>query len=58
LTEDIDLTGVGPAVPALVHAPGSLGSVAKGIAVAMIGVLVAAAGLSYQPARAEGLDPR
>jgi len=55
-TEDMDLTEAGPAVRALVHRTGQLGSVAKGIAVAMIGVLVATAGLSYQPARAEGLD--
>jgi hypothetical protein len=29
---------------------------AKGVAVATVGVLVAFAGLTYQPARAQGLD--
>ncbi|MBV9314548.1 MAG: DUF1206 domain-containing protein [Pseudonocardia sp.] len=53
---DLDLDRASPAVRAVAERCGQFGSVARGIAFGVIGVLVAVAGLRYQPAKAEGLD--
>lgn len=55
-TEDLDLDRAAPLARALTERTGQVGTVAKGFAVIIIGVLVGLAGLTYQPARAEGLD--
>jgi len=55
-TEDVDLQRASPTLRAVAERTGQFGSVAKGFAVAIVGVLVAFAGLAYQPARAQGLD--
>ncbi|MBO0852013.1 MAG: DUF1206 domain-containing protein, partial [Pseudonocardia sp.] len=55
-TEDMDLERAGPLARTLAERTGQVGSVAKGVAVGIIGVLVVVAGMSSQPARAEGLD--
>jgi hypothetical protein len=55
-TEDMNLQRAGPAVRAVAERTGQFGSMAKGVAVAIVGGLVAFAGLAYQPARAQGLD--
>lgn len=55
-TEDMDLERAGPLARTLAERTGQVGSVAKGVAVGIIGVLVVVAGVSSQPARAEGLD--
>lgn len=55
-TDAMDLERAAPAVRTLVERSGQLGSVAKGVAVGIIGVLVAIAGVARQPDKAEGLD--
>jgi hypothetical protein len=55
-TEDIDLPATNQLARTLTVRSGQLGTMAKGVAVVIIGVLVALAGLTSQPARAEGLD--
>jgi hypothetical protein len=54
--EDMDLAGAGRWVRALAVLFGRAGAVARGVAFAVIGVLVILAALTYQPARAEGMD--
>lgn len=53
---DLDLSRAGPLARGLVRWSGRVGAVARGAAMMIIGVLVGVAALSYQPARAEGLD--
>lgn len=55
-TEDMDLERAGRVARALAERTGQIGSVAKGVAIGIIGVLVGVAGVTFQPARAEGLD--
>lgn len=55
-TEDLDLPVANRLARTLTIRTGQIGTVAKGIAVMIIGVLVGLAGLTSQPARAEGLD--
>lgn len=55
-TEDIDLPATNQLARTLTVRTGQLGTMAKGVAVMIIGVLVALAGLTSQPNRAEGLD--
>jgi hypothetical protein len=55
-TEDMDLHRAGPRVRAFVERTGQVGSVAKGLAVGLIGVLVVVAAWTFQPSRAQGLD--
>ncbi|HTF51117.1 MAG TPA: DUF1206 domain-containing protein [Pseudonocardia sp.] len=55
-TEDMDLHRAAPPARAVAEHTGQFGSMAKGVAVAIVGVLVAIAGLTYQPAQAQGLD--
>lgn len=54
--EDLDLDRAGPMARACAMRTGQVGAVAKGIAVVIIGGLVVVAALTWQPARAEGLD--
>ncbi len=55
-TADLDLAAAGPLAVGLVRWLGRVGAVAKGVATMVIGVLVGVAAITYQPARAEGLD--
>lgn len=54
--EDMDLSRATRVARACAMRTGQVGAVAKGIAVMIIGVLVGMAALTWQPARAEGLD--
>jgi hypothetical protein len=55
-SEDLDLERASPAMRRWVENLGRIGVLAKAMATAVIGVLIALAALSYQPAKAEGLD--
>jgi hypothetical protein len=55
-TEDMDLQRAGPRLRAFVERAGQVGSVTKGLAVGIIGVLIVVAAATYQPSRAQGLD--
>lgn len=55
-TEDMDLDRASPRVRTVAVRAGQVGSVAKGLAFMIVGVLVASAALTYRPERAEGLD--
>lgn len=55
-TEDMALGQAHRPVRVLAVRCGQLGALARGMAVGIIGGLVAVAGLTYQPAKAEGLD--
>ena len=55
-TEDMDLGRASPRARMVVERAGQFGSLAKGVAFMVIGVLVAQAGFTSRPERAEGLD--
>lgn len=55
-TEDMDLRRAAPTARAFARRFGQVGAMAKGLAVMITGVLIAVAAVTYQPARAEGLD--
>jgi hypothetical protein len=55
-TEDMDLESASPTARRAAKGTGVVGSVAKGISVMIIGVVIGVAAVTYQPARAEGLD--
>ncbi|GAA5157442.1 DUF1206 domain-containing protein [Pseudonocardia eucalypti] len=55
-TEDMRLHEAGPIARALARRTGQVGAVSKGLAMTIIGGLVVLAAVTYQPARAEGLD--
>ncbi|MEJ3657046.1 DUF1206 domain-containing protein [Actinomycetes bacterium KLBMP 9759] len=54
--EDMDMRPLGPRMQAFIERLGQVGSVTKGVAVAVIGGLVVAAGTTFRPEQAEGLD--
>jgi hypothetical protein len=54
--EDMDLSRASRVGRACAVRTGQVGAMTKGIAVMIIGVLVGVAALTWQPARAEGLD--
>ncbi|WP_232664263.1 DUF1206 domain-containing protein [Pseudonocardia sp. TRM90224] len=53
---DMDMRAVGPRMRTFIERLGQAGAVTKGVAVAVIGGLVVAAGTTYRPEQAEGLD--
>ncbi|HEY2206579.1 MAG TPA: DUF1206 domain-containing protein [Pseudonocardia sp.] len=55
-TEDMDLASARSVARALTVLLGRFGIIAKAVAFVIIGALVGVAALTYQPARAEGLD--
>jgi hypothetical protein len=55
-TEDLDLAPANGVTRTLTVRTGQIGTMAKGAAVGIIGVLIGQAGMTYQPERAEGLD--
>lgn len=53
---DQDLSGVAPGIRRLDARTGQVGFIAKGLAVAAVGVLLCVAALTFHPERANGLD--
>jgi hypothetical protein len=55
-TEDMDLDRASPRARMVAERTGQFGALAKSLAFMVIGFLVAQAGFTYRPERAEGLD--
>ncbi|MCE3553723.1 DUF1206 domain-containing protein [Pseudonocardia sp. RS11V-5] len=55
-TEDQDLAGVQPQARKLDERTGQVGYVAKGFAIGVLGVLIVSAAVTFDPAKANGLD--
>jgi hypothetical protein len=55
-TQDMNLDAAGPRARTVAERAGQVGSVAKAVAIAVVGGLVVVAAVTYRPERAEGLD--
>lgn len=55
-TEDQDLAGVNPHARKVDERTGQVGYIAKGIAIGVLGGLIVSAAITFDPARANGLD--